>query len=99
MGNLASSRYLTFIRVGDKDVSTVKPFGLRLPEPVDPSRTPLSVTVEDSDFVMDVKPAQAKLAILKDAPSPGCEMKVAPIPADSYPRFAVAPQVITLTCP
>ncbi|PTW58838.1 ABC-type uncharacterized transport system substrate-binding protein [Breoghania corrubedonensis] len=113
MGNLASSGYLTAIRVGGRSPGVLKPFGfrayasgpiviiafgLRLPQPVDPARTPLTVTVRDPDFVMDVEPAQDKLAIVKDAPAKGCAAAIAPGPAGSYPRFAVAPQVITLSC-
>ncbi|MEI2383716.1 DUF1007 family protein [Breoghania sp. JC706] len=113
MGNLASSGYLTAVQVAGRSPGVLKPFGfrayasgpiviiafgLRLPQPVDPARTPLTVTVRDPDFVMDVEPAQDKLAIVKDAPAQACAASIAPGPAGSYPRFAVAPQVITLSC-
>ena len=112
LGNLAASGYLTFVTAAGRPLHTMKPFGfrayvsqktvilafgLRFGEEINPARAPLSVSVKDPDFVLDVEPANANLAILKGAPA-GCHLGNREAPAGSYPRFALAPRIVTLSC-
>lgn len=113
LDNLSSYGYLTYVTAGGQDIGTLFPEGfratthggvvtfafvLRLPTPVDPRRTPLTLEIRDPDFAVTAFPAAKNPVMLQGAEGGRCRTRLADDAANASYGGTPVPKVITLTC-
>jgi ABC-type uncharacterized transport system substrate-binding protein len=111
--NLASFHYFTYTKVAGEDLGTLAPSAFRadvvdgavrfaltfaLPQPIDPHRQALAVSVYDSEYYVEVLLAASEPVGREGDGAESCRAEVADDPEHAYYGGFVISQIVRVTC-
>ena len=111
--NLAGFHYFTYAKVAGEDIGNLAPSGFRanvadgavrfaltfeLPQPIDPLRQTLAVSVYDSEYYVEVLLATNDPVGREGDGAEACRAEIADDPEHAYYGGFVIPQIVRVTC-